>query len=387
MPASEVMSKLGITNILTVAMNQGVFFRAAKTRRQKLYWCPGLNAGIPFTPKPKDAKHELTYQMHDFSHFNIPDLVFDRDGVTTEEQALRKKVYISYRLMSESITLVLADMIFVHMLVKSGFKYDTMNQRKIYQIFSEFEKKTPDFEKNLEPFIYQLLKGSFEYCFYQDTSIWSSLMGEKTDALQVFSGKYDSYFMEDFKWTLHNYEDMVHHKAVFGKWWASVKDWRQSGHNLELQSVSEFIDENQLQSLTDQRVLLETIFNSVYQKYIKRLFMGSEIGLDSADNRLKNTMIRYQMGQALIFFKHQNYPDSKPTFAKIDEAITHWNPDRVKHLRSFYSNYLQKLEQANLITPDDCFNYSQIYPIFNPMIINYEQTQTLSAEFVNKILN
>jgi hypothetical protein len=38
------------------------------------------------------------------------------------------------------------------------------------------------------------------------------------------------------------------------------------------------------------------------------------------------------------------------------------------------------LEQVNLITPDDCLNYSQIYPIFNLMIINYDHVLTLSEE-------
>lgn len=47
----------GIRNAWTHTVNSGVFFRSAKTRREKTYWWPNL-AGLPLTPK-RDAVHEL----------------------------------------------------------------------------------------------------------------------------------------------------------------------------------------------------------------------------------------------------------------------------------------------------------------------------------------
>lgn len=35
----------GLVNVATNVVNQGVFFRSAKNRREKTYWLPGLNAG------------------------------------------------------------------------------------------------------------------------------------------------------------------------------------------------------------------------------------------------------------------------------------------------------------------------------------------------------
>lgn len=189
-------------------LNQGAWFRASETRVQGLYWCPGLNAGIPLIPKPKDPSHEKTFENHDFTHFNMPDLVFDG-----KDSKLHKLVYIAYRLMSECITLVMADMIFVNGMVKKGFTYSTVNQRKIYPLFQEMEKKNPNFEDNLEPFIHEILKGSFEYCFYGDTSRWISMM--ETDVSSQFTDKYDAYFLEDFRWTLHNYKDMASNQEVY----------------------------------------------------------------------------------------------------------------------------------------------------------------------------
>jgi hypothetical protein len=42
--------------VYKAVVNAGVFFRSAKNRREKTYWLPGLNAGLPFTPK-KDEIH------------------------------------------------------------------------------------------------------------------------------------------------------------------------------------------------------------------------------------------------------------------------------------------------------------------------------------------
>lgn len=37
-------------------------------QREKNYWWPGLNAGLPLTAK-RDAVHEATFMAHDFGHF------------------------------------------------------------------------------------------------------------------------------------------------------------------------------------------------------------------------------------------------------------------------------------------------------------------------------
>jgi adenylate kinase len=376
------MQKIGLNNIITVALNQGMFFRSALTRRQKLYWCPGLNAGIPFTPKPKDRIHEITYQMHDFSHFNIPDLVFDGFNGGSHSPIF-KKVYIIYRLISEAVTLVLADMIFVNSVIKSGIKYENVQYRKIYPIFQQIEKKNPDINENLHKYIYEILSGSVQYCFHKNNDIWGKNMDDRK-ALLDFSNKYDPYFIDDFKWTFHNYEYMVKSATIYEKWWNAVKDWRKYGVNLELQSVGEFITDEQL-TLSDH--LITDIFDCVYKKYISRIFTNKH-ELDSFENRTNNAFIRYMMGQSLIFFRFEHFPDSKPVFAQIDHIMKDKiNQETINNIRTFYNNYLLKLERANLITPDDRINYEQVCPIFSPLIVNYSTKEELSEEFVNNILN
>ena len=386
---SEYVHKFRLRNVLITAVNQGVFFRSDITRRGRLYWNPGLNAGIPFTPKPKDPRHELTFQFHDISHHNIPDLVFD--GVISP---LHKKVYIAYRLMSEAITLVLADMIFVNSLIRSGFKYETVNQRRIYPVFQEIENANPIEGDQLEPIIRKIIFGSFMYCFFHDTSVWESMTNNrvregmtKTEPLKQFTDKFDAYFMEDFRWTLHNYEDMAKNPDVFTSWWSNVKGWRQLGVNLELQSVSEFIEEQRLTDITNQKELLTAIFTGVYTKYIKRLFIGGIMDMYRPEDQLKNAFLRYMMGQSIIFFQHDYYNESKIYFEHIRNCL----PDitLIHNVRQFYDNYLCKLERANLITPDDRINYSEACPLFSPMIVDYDHMKNVTPyeQFVQQILN
>lgn len=385
---TDISKKFGFGNLLNIIVNQGAFLKSAPTRRIKIYWCPGLNAGIPLTPKPKDPKHELTFQMHDFSHQLMPDLVFD--GIDTK---LNKTVYIAYRLMSECITLVMADMIFVTTMVQSGFKYESIGQRKIYPIFEEILKKNPNFADNLEENMYKLLLGSFNYCFYKDTSIWKEMM-ENSNVIDDFSGKYDKYFIEDFRWTDANYKDMAKNKKYFEKWWNAIKDWRSFGNNIELQSISEFIDENNLTQFTDQKELILTIFNSIYNKYIKKLFT-TNVELFTPQMQLKNSFVRYMIGQSNIFFKYSFFKESDSYFSAIQNGLNLATTDDkfeindVTNLRAFYDSFLQKLVGTSLISKDDAINYGQCFPLFAPCFIDYDHMNlTMPLEqFVEIIFN
>ena len=399
---SEYITKMKLYNIVVTGLNQGMMFRAAKTRREKAYWVPGLNAGIPLTPKPNDPTHELTFQFHDFSHFTMPDLVFD--GKVSE---LTKLVYIGYRLMSECITLVLADMIFVNSIFKSGYNYKTANQRKIYPVFQKIEENMNidvTNPKKLEPFIRSILWGSYEHCFYGDSTRWIAMMdklNEEEEILQNFGNKYDKYFMEDFRWTKHNFEDMAQTPEVYQKWWNHIKEWRKLGYNLELKSVSEFIEEHKLSEIfmdpenkeDFRKKTLDKVFEAVYSTYIKRLFESDIMTLYNPEIRLQNRFIRYMMGQSIIFFKYDFFHESPKTLEKIDQYlrmnIDELDLDKVNTLRSFYNNYLKKLELANLITPDDEQNFEEICPIFSPMYVDYDHIETdiSIGEFVDKILS
>ncbi len=392
---NPLAKKLHLSNIPINALNNGMFFRSAINRRQKLYWCPGLNAGIPFVPKPKDRAHELTFMFHDFSHFAMPDLVFN--GTHTP---LIQKVYIGYRLMSEAITLVLGDMLFVYSMLNSSFEYKTVESRKIYPVFVRLYEKLFDGSRTNEEAIRILLQGSYEYCFYGDLTTWSSYMepGLETDKiLSDFSGKYDSYFLEDFRWTNLNYNYMKDYPGQYVKWWEEIKPIIQD-HKLNLYSVSEWINKFNLTQSTNTKELNQLIFNSVYNTWIKPLLI-EPIELSDKKDRLLNTFARYMCGQSLIFFKFENVLNTdsynkwlniKNTFKYLKNNEVNYEKlfNIVQNTRIYYNKYLESLSWKSLISRDDYQTYQDIYPIFKPFIVDYdglEENRTL-AEFSELML-
>ena len=356
-----------IKNICQQAINQGAFFRSSRNRRHN-GWCPGLNMGIPFTSKPKDRIHELAYQFHDFSHFNIPDLVF-----TGETSEFHRFVYIAYRLMSEALTLVLADMIFVNSVFANGGQYETYEGRKIYPVFKRMIEANPNYADNIEQFVHDVLYGSFKYCFFGDMSIWERLCGEpideKTNVLKDFRDKYDSYFTADMFWTATNFDNMAKSSEIYKNWWNAVQDWRTP--DLELHSVDEFTNEFGLRRFELNKVgLLDEIFESVYQKYVKRVLV-TKIDPIAPEKVLLHSHVRYVMGQSLIFFRFSHDSAIQNKFALIDDTmddITENNiivtNQSVETFRQFYNLCLEQLKQDGYITADDVISYKDVFPPF-----------------------
>ena len=377
---TEFFKKHFLNNILTVSVNQGGFLRSSTCKRLSNCWVPGLNTGIPFTKKESDPIHELTYQFHDFSHFNIPDLVY-----TGNNTDIGKLVYIGYRLMSESITLVMADMIFVNSIFESGNKYETVEGRKIYKILSEILKN----RELDEELLYNILKGSYEFTFYSDCSRWESMMDDKSSIVE-FSEKYKNFFMADFFWTSNNYNYMKKTPEIYNNWWNNISPLRSFGKNLELQSVDEFIEEmnynninNQLNSSLKRKILDDT-FELIYSKYIKRIYI-SKFELYTEDDQFKNRFLRYMFGQSLIFFSH---PDQYNTFSVIKSSLEKINLPIAKNIRKLYNFHLKQLELSNIITRDDFDVYSEIYPIFELNFVSYNNNDYMIThkDFVNNIL-
>ena len=79
----------------------------------------------------KDAIHEITYLTHDLGHFTVPDLVFD--GVLSP---LHSNTYIIWRMLSEAVTMTMADAIFVDSLQRSGIEYD-YEKRRIFPLVED----------------------------------------------------------------------------------------------------------------------------------------------------------------------------------------------------------------------------------------------------------
>ncbi|CAJ1393544.1 unnamed protein product [Effrenium voratum] len=170
---SENVKEHGLSSVFASVVNSGVFLRAAITRREFIYWLPGLNAGIPLVPKD-DAIHEATFQAHDLAHFLVPDLLF-----TGQDSPLHRRLYIVYRMLSEATTLVFADMVFVEALNRSGVSYD-WGKRKIWPLFraTGLDPFEPKEAQHFLRVFRRLMEANVAYCLLGDDSKYRQLLAE-----------------------------------------------------------------------------------------------------------------------------------------------------------------------------------------------------------------
>lgn len=364
--------KYGITNMIKHVINSGIFFRASMNRRQGLYWFPGLNSGIPFVSKPNDPIHELVFFIHDMGHQIIPDLIY-----TGETDDVSRFCYIVFRLLSESSTLIFADVFFVNSLLRAGFKYETIAARKIYPFFDSMGL---DFDN---PAIFvELLCANAMFCMFGETTEFEKFNPDPAK-LADYAKKYDNFFLQDFEWTCHNFDDMRQRAPAFSQWWQTVKTWATTTPITitKFKELNPSVVDAILRK--DYRDACMGIFNWILKEYILPTFMTS-VCVHSAQTRYDRMFRRYMMGQAMIFTQYPNdhtlgaisarMNDSKPI--SFDEGVA---------MRNFYKNYVENLHKLSLITNDDCRTYSEIYPLFEPMIVSYDQRQALSVPFVERI--
>ncbi|WP_299461728.1 hypothetical protein [uncultured Microscilla sp.] len=350
-----------LTYLFDYALNNGGFFRSAKNRRQKNYWAPGLNAGIPLVPK-KDEVHEITFFVHDLCHFVLPDLIY-----SGKDAPLYDKVYVIYRMLSEALTLVIADMCFVHALVQDGVQYD-FSKRKIYPLYQAILKKHPDISLN------ELWAANVQYCLLGDDSHYKYLIAkEDRPVLEAFKAKYEAFFVGDFRWTKHNLQSMKNNAGVFTHWYTSNREiFAQQG----LWSIQDFTHQKlglSLDTPLSNVALVHHVRNVVVQHYCQ--VMEGDFAWTQAE-KLSNSFKKYMLGQMLIFYKMDFLPYSQFLQKKFNDALLHQSFDLafIRRYRQMYDDYLNMLEtDYHLIHKDDVETYKEVYPIFDSFYVFYDQ--------------
>lgn len=341
-------------NIINHVLNDGLFIRRATNRKQKNYWLPGLNAGIPLTPK-KDALHELTFMFHDIMHFIFSDLI-----VTDQSEKTRHK-YIIARMMSEAFTLVLADMLFISLLKKEGIEYD-YDKRKIYPVFAQNQ-----FDINLDNLdkIKEILWANTAFALLGDEKPFKAIVKDE-NVLATYKSKYQRFFQEDYRWTAHNYQNIKQYSQRDEKWLKHIQntcgdivsDAKESYPDFELES-----------SLEDQ---VKTIFNDFFSKLTKIINTPSVYKPELA---LSNAVKKYVSGQINVFFKFDALYSTlfleQISLILKKEILAEKD---LKSIKKLYNAYIDKLVKDGFTTSYEGENYKNIYPIFEPFYVFYEKT-------------
>lgn len=373
---NSYLSQYSLDNVLSYVTNQGLFFKSPKNRREKNYWLPGLNAGLPLVPK-KDPIHEITFMFHDVTHFLMPDLVYDGGNSN-----LHKRVYVLYRMMSEAISLCMADMLFVDTLASSGVSYD-FSKRNIYPLFTELAL---DIKHHFKRDVAKLLYANVQYACNGDDSYFHALyLSEDKTNLEKYKEKYERFFVEDYKWTVKNFENMKKKQENIKHWITNVKSLAELG-DISFLTVSDMIEKLHVEHSHSNEEILNTLFQYVYRHIILPACQQTN---DNADQEWKRGFSRYMMGQFGLFStfyfleETKQYQDLIVQYMKAH--IQEWNLHHIETVLSLFEQYIEILHEKQLISFDDAETYKEMYTLFPPFYVFYDSKQEKKKYSITEI--
>jgi hypothetical protein len=375
----------GLGNMLNHVLNEGIFFKGADTRLMANYWQPGLNAGLPLVEK-KDPIHEETFMLHDLGHFLMKDLIF-----TGRDTPLHRNVYIIHRMISEAITIMLADGLFVESMRRERIEYD-FSERKIFPLFQatglKFTQST--FLDDLRT----ILKASVDYTVKGDESKFKDLIraaGANMESFESYKAKFEPFFVSDLQWTVHNYENMTSRTSEMRLWWDITGPVRDK-LDIPLETIDEFIAEmpkyhppsaSAMSTAPlcglEVSMLVDRVFESVFNRRILPIFQSVETGtviteeLLPFEKRRKRGFLRYMIGQLGIFARFWTVPMTQRYYDLVVNLIIADAP--IDQIRSSFENFVTALGGKNLISLDDVHNFKDMYPLFEPFYVTYDKNE------------
>jgi len=329
--------------IIDYILSDGLFIRRASNRKQKNYWLPGLNAGIPLTPK-KDELHELTFMFHDIMHFFFPDLI-----VTQDTPADKHKYFIA-RMISEAFTLVLADMLFISLLKDVDYDYQ---KRKIYPLF---EKIKFDITKENLPQIKELLWANTCFALLGDDKL--EVLVNNPDAYLEYKNKYQKIFQDDYIWTEHNYRNIAKNHLKNKEWLAMVQD--VCGDIVT--GTDSFCLSFDITSNRQSQV--RCVFDAMFSK-LEDVVLNHTVETNRA-------VARYMAGQMFIFYQFDTVYN-KLFLEQLKYALK--SQSDISYLKKIYNTYIDLLVADNFITYYEAENYKNIYPFFEPFYVFYDRNK------------
>jgi hypothetical protein len=377
---NPILHELGITGVVDHVFKNGIYYTSPLNRRVKLNWQPGVN-GIPYTPKKEDVWHERTYGIHDDGH-----CAFKPDLITTIHSRLHYLLYIINRMMSEAMTIIFADMFFAHGIRD---KYTTLSKRQIYPLFRDLN--LPVDSDSLVNSVYKTMEANVFYCLLGDDSYYKKLLENKpTHNLEAFKEKYSEFFIQDYRWTKNNYDELTKQSDIQTKWYDSIGELNKK-FDLGLVSTEEFrIKMNLIDSDTDDVTnLIRRIFEYIFEHNVKKFFLKDNITETIRPNNMAKAFVRYMCNQVYIFEKFSFVPSARSykeaimtELINIDESTFDMND--ANRIRSFYEEFLSECLTMNLITPDDFETFKELYSIIDPFIVDYDTKFADSLETVAK---
>lgn len=323
----------------------GAWFKRSWNRRAKHYWWPGLNAGIPQVPK-KDYIHELTFLVHDLIHWSMPDAFLDG------QSAALKKLYILTRMMSEAVTLSMADMAFIDQAIQAGLEYDT-SKRKIHPVY---DAKYP---------IRDWCKAMSVYAILGQSDLLED-MAKSPQALEAFKQKYGVFFEEDLRWTNHNAQALQQHYS--SSWMQRCKSVAQAHPQLGFSFASDYLC--MLEGEGGDRGLVERVFDMFWNKHFGE---SAHVRGERPEDAAKHRLIRKWLGQSALCDKMQDLPLSILVAGHLEQTMIQGDLQALESVEALWLNYVSSLEGMHRLSANDAELFKQYYPVVSPMYVSYDQ--------------
>lgn len=340
----------GLYNLIYNALNNGVFFRNATTRRSFNYWQPLSNAGIPAVPRG-DAIHETTFLVHDIMHNLIPDLQIDKND------ELNKAVYIIHRVLGEGICLVLADMYFIDALSKK-VEYD-FEKKNIYQAFKHIQDRR--FYDNLKANGIYAVTGIQNY-FDTDNEDVTRFSIHNNEDIQKYLEWFRPVYISDLKWTFHNIEDICKDFESHKKWVKNIKPFLFN-NDYKMITTNDLIEKLGLNEKHTVLSLTNKIFDFIYNTYIEtNLREIKSLSKEQRSIKAKNTFYSFQ---SKIFFTYNNMDSFKNYYKYLLKGD-------FEKLEELYQKEIKSLLIKEKINIDDFRVFKEVYPHFNSFFISYD---------------
>lgn len=362
-------------NLVRFLCNErGLFLKVGQYPNQRAYWNSTLNGGLPIFKKA-DPVHEGTFMLHDMFHFVPTDPLIG----PAQHAEQHKSAYIAHRLLSESSTLILADMVAVAdaKLDKQG--YD-ISKRKIFPVYQSILNN-----RNGSPDIDKLLAANAYFCFTGDPVGFQKL-GASDESVAAFQSKYESIFRDDFMWNLHNYEDMVAERANnphIGEYY----DWIAANA-----PMLPFITEYDGLSLEDGTVDVSMLLSQFRADFTAALNYRKPI-VDEKRTRLAYQ--KYLAGQRLVFARFHEQVDPADVQVRFDEHYTVISAattaeeisDSGQAANKAIDEYIDALAEKNLLLPHEVALYRYSVPQYPIRFVNYERTSVEKKAALNSTMN
>lgn len=359
--ADPTLSTVGglVGGLIEAAVQNGTFFRAKRTKRDGNYWLPGLNGGIPFTGK-KDRVHELTYLVHDMMHQVMPDLVFD--GNTSPAA---QRTYEVARMMSEARSLVLADMLFTdHLAVLDPEGYD-WGKRKIHPLYEAMKQVG----MSLDDIVWAVTN----YVMTGDDALLPA-----GQAAQDFKDKYAAFFSADWRWTRENFKAFAARAVDHARWVTMVG--LDTFNGLGLRTVTQAVEEL---GVTDD----DDVTTVAWKIHMNLPLCPVQLPGTPQGNAIR----RYLLGQTALWATFAPFIKTKAGLNGILEIVRNVGTGETEGVigRAIVNTYLEVLFDHHLISPDDRRMFQEVYPLFDPFFVSYEEEglTTVDHERVIKEIN